>query len=152
MDGEKLKEEVVTVDKNYKEKLEREEHVPLPKGVCITREILECRKTMEAELVERPAKRTRSTTLDGENQQNTQGETAGQADEGMPAQGSGGSTTSSGAVGASRPEDLRRRDVCGRNGVRSNKSIFIFGIFFSQVCDDGGIGAFCQDMLPIVGR
>ena len=34
---------------------------------------------------------------------------------------------------------LRRRDVCGRNGGRSNKSIFILGFFFSQVCDSSGL-------------
>ena len=34
-------------------------------------------------------------------------------------------------------EAPRRREVCGRNGVRSNKSIFIFG-FFQQVCESSG--------------
>ena len=38
MDGEKLKGEVVMMDKDYKGKLEREEHVPVPKRLCITRE------------------------------------------------------------------------------------------------------------------
>ena len=38
MDGEKLEGEVVMMDKDYKGKLEREEHVPVPKRLCITRE------------------------------------------------------------------------------------------------------------------
>ena len=60
--------------------------------------------------VERQAKRTRSTTLEGENQQNTQGKTTGQTDEGKPAQGSGGRSSSSGAMGANQPEKLEERD------------------------------------------
>ena len=39
MDGERLKGEVVMTDKDYKEKLEMEEHVPVPKRVCIAREV-----------------------------------------------------------------------------------------------------------------
>ena len=35
MDGERLKSEVIMMDKEYKEKLEAEEHVPVPKRVCI---------------------------------------------------------------------------------------------------------------------
>ena len=41
MDGEKVKGEVVMMDKDYKETLEREEHVPVPKSVYITREMLD---------------------------------------------------------------------------------------------------------------
>ena len=40
-DGERLKSEVVAMDKEYREKLEAEEHVPVPKRVYISREILE---------------------------------------------------------------------------------------------------------------
>ena len=41
MDGERLKSEVVTMDKKYREKLEAEEHVPVPNRVYISRENLE---------------------------------------------------------------------------------------------------------------
>ena len=41
MDGERLKSEVIVMDKEYKEKLEAEEHVPVPKRVYISRENLE---------------------------------------------------------------------------------------------------------------
>ena len=41
IDGERLKREVVMMDKDYKEKLEMEEHVPVPKRVYISREDLE---------------------------------------------------------------------------------------------------------------
>ena len=41
MDGERLKTEVIVMDKEYKEKLEAEEHVPIPKRVYISRENLE---------------------------------------------------------------------------------------------------------------
>ena len=41
MDGERLKSEVVTMDKEYKERLETEEHVPVLKRVYISRENLE---------------------------------------------------------------------------------------------------------------
>ena len=41
IDGERLKGEVVMVYNDYKEKLEMEEHVPVPKRVYITREDLE---------------------------------------------------------------------------------------------------------------
>ena len=41
MDGERPKSEVIVMDKEYKEKLEAEEHVPIPKRVCISRENLE---------------------------------------------------------------------------------------------------------------
>ena len=37
MDGERLKSEVVAMDKEYREKLEAEEHVPVPKRVHISR-------------------------------------------------------------------------------------------------------------------
>ena len=145
MDGEKLKGGSRDDGQRLQDKLEREEHLLVPKRVYITREMLEelgfsarcpgcmsllrrtagqahtekCRKRMEAELkgtakaeaakrrmkeyterVERQAKRTRSKTL----KQKTQGETTGQTDEGIPAQGSGGSS-SSGAMGANKPED-----------------------------------------------
>ena len=36
--GERLRREVVTVVKNYMEKLEMGEHIPVPKRVYITRE------------------------------------------------------------------------------------------------------------------
>ena len=41
MDGELLKGEVVMMNQDYKEKLEMEEHVPVPKRVSVTREGLE---------------------------------------------------------------------------------------------------------------
>ena len=41
MDGERLKGDVVMMDKNYTEKLQVEEHVLVPKRVHITREDLE---------------------------------------------------------------------------------------------------------------
>ena len=41
MDGERLEGEVVIMDKDCKEKLEMEDHVPVPKGVYMTREDLE---------------------------------------------------------------------------------------------------------------
>ena len=41
MDGERLKSEVIVMDKEYREKLEAEEHVPVPKRVYISRENLE---------------------------------------------------------------------------------------------------------------
>ena len=41
MDGERLKSEVIVMDKEYKEKLKTEEHVPVPKRVYISRENLE---------------------------------------------------------------------------------------------------------------
>ena len=41
MDGERLKSEVVVMDKEYRENLEAEEHVPVPKRVYISRENLE---------------------------------------------------------------------------------------------------------------
>ena len=41
MDGERLKGEVVTMDKEYKERLETEEHVPVLKRVYISLENLE---------------------------------------------------------------------------------------------------------------
>ena len=41
MDGERLKSEVIVMDKEYKEKLEAEEHVPVPKRVYISLENLE---------------------------------------------------------------------------------------------------------------
>ena len=41
VDGERLKSEVVTMDKEYTEKLEAEEYVPVPKRVYISRENLE---------------------------------------------------------------------------------------------------------------
>ena len=41
MDGEHLKSEVIVMDKEYKENLEAEEHVPVPKRVCISRENLQ---------------------------------------------------------------------------------------------------------------
>ena len=41
MDGERLKSEVVVMDTEYRENLEAEEHVPVPKRVSISREILE---------------------------------------------------------------------------------------------------------------
>ena len=41
MDGERPKGEVVTMDNDYKEKLEMEEHVPVPRRVYMTREDLE---------------------------------------------------------------------------------------------------------------
>ena len=37
VDGECLKSEVIVMDKEYKEKLETEEHVPVPKRVYISR-------------------------------------------------------------------------------------------------------------------
>ena len=40
MDGECLKSEVVVMDKEYKEKPEAEDHVPVPKRLCISRENL----------------------------------------------------------------------------------------------------------------
>ena len=40
MDGERLKSEVVAMDKEYREKLEAEEHVPVPKRVYISRKNL----------------------------------------------------------------------------------------------------------------
>ena len=40
MDGERLKSEVIVMDKDYKEKLEAEEHVPVPKRVYLSRENL----------------------------------------------------------------------------------------------------------------
>ena len=40
MDGERLKSEVIVMDKEHKEKLEAEEHVPVPKRVYISRENL----------------------------------------------------------------------------------------------------------------
>ena len=40
MDGERLKGVVVMMDKDYKEKLEMEKYVPVPKRVCVTREDL----------------------------------------------------------------------------------------------------------------
>ena len=66
------------------------------------------RKEYMDRVVDRQAKRTRSMTPEGENQQKTQKETTGQADEGMLAQGSGRS--SSDAMGASKPEDSEKRD------------------------------------------
>ena len=41
MDGERLKSEVIVMDKEYKEQLEAEEHVPVPKRVYVSRENLE---------------------------------------------------------------------------------------------------------------
>ena len=41
MDGERLKSEVTVMDKEYKEKLEAEEHVPVPKRVYTSRENLD---------------------------------------------------------------------------------------------------------------
>ena len=41
MDGERLKSEVIVMDEEYKEKLEAEEHVRVPKRVYISRENLE---------------------------------------------------------------------------------------------------------------
>ena len=41
MDGERLKSDVVTMDKEYRERLEAEERVPVPKRVCTSRENLE---------------------------------------------------------------------------------------------------------------
>ena len=41
MDGERLKSEVVTMDKEYRERLEAEEHVPFTKRVYVSRENLE---------------------------------------------------------------------------------------------------------------
>ena len=41
MDGERQKSEVIVMDEDYKEKLEAEEHVPVPKRVYISRENLE---------------------------------------------------------------------------------------------------------------
>ena len=41
MNGERLKSEVIVMDKEYKEKLEAEEHVPAPKRVDISRGNLE---------------------------------------------------------------------------------------------------------------
>ena len=41
MDGERFKSEVIVMDKEYKEKLEAEEHLPVPKRVYISRENLE---------------------------------------------------------------------------------------------------------------
>ena len=38
MDGERLKSEVIVMEKEYKEKLEAEEHVPVPKRVYTSRE------------------------------------------------------------------------------------------------------------------
>ena len=40
-DGRRTSHEVVVMDKEYKEKLETEEHVPVPKRVYISREDLE---------------------------------------------------------------------------------------------------------------
>ena len=41
MDGGRLKSEVIVMNKEYKEKLEAEEHVPVPRRVCTSRENLE---------------------------------------------------------------------------------------------------------------
>ena len=41
MDGERFKSEVIVMDKEYKEKLEAEEHVPVPKRVYTSRENVE---------------------------------------------------------------------------------------------------------------
>ena len=69
MDGERPKGEVVTMDNDYKEKLEMEEHVPVPKRVYMTREDLEVFGFTERcpglHVVARRDKRTQKTADSG---------------------------------------------------------------------------------------
>ena len=67
---------------------------------------------------ERQVKRT-GTTLEGENEQQVHGETTRQTDEDMPVQGSGGS--SSGAMGASRPDDVEEQNRTDKSTRRTSR-------------------------------
>ena len=141
------------MDKDYKEKFGREEHVLVPQKVCVTRVNLNevgftarcpgCTSLLRGTARQAPrnverewkgdrrakaeaakddgrstwteqsrhAKRKRSTTLEGEGQQKTQRATTGQTHEGMQPQRSGGSSSSSGAMGANKSEDFEERDT-----------------------------------------
>ena len=130
MDGEKLKGELVLMDEDYKNKLEREEHVLVPRRVYITREHLDefgstarspgrmslhrkgrsgpkANATVHGQSSRGPRE---ANEKDSRGRKSTKGTRRNDRSEGMPVQESCRRSSSSGAMGASTSEDVEERN------------------------------------------